>query len=141
MAATVHDVGKISVPAEMLSKPAKLTELEFAIVKTHAQTGYDILRKVEFPWPIATIVLQHHEKLDGSGYPRGLKGDDILLESRIMTVADIVEAMASHRPYRPALGIDVALAKIRDGREKLYDPRVVDACLKVFQEKSFKLPE
>lgn len=137
LAATVHDLGKIQIPAEILAKPGRITEIEFMLIKTHPQAGYDILKDVEFPWPIADIVWQHHEKLDGSGYPQGLKNGQILLESRIMTVADVVEAMASHRPYRPALGIEVALQEIERGCGSAYDPAVADACLKLFREKGF----
>ena len=137
MAGIVHDIGKIYVPAEILSKPGRLTEPEFSMIKIHPQAGYDILKTVEFPWPIAQIVLQHHERMDGSGYPSGISGEDILLEARILGVADVVEAMASHRPYRPALGIDKALEEISQNRGVLYDPEVVDACLKLFAEKGF----
>jgi putative nucleotidyltransferase with HDIG domain len=138
MAALVHDIGKISVPAGILSKPGRLTEPEFEIIKVHPQVGYDILKGIEFPWPVAEIVLQHHERLDGSGYPQGLKGDEILLEARILGVADVVEAMSSHRPYRPAHSIDKALEEISQNRGVLYDPEVIDACLKLFTEKGFK---
>lgn len=138
IAGLIHDLGKVTVPAEILSKPSKLTETEFSIIKNHPRVAYDILKKIDFPWPVADIVLQHHEYLDGSGYPQGLKGGDILLEARILTVADIVEAMASHRPYRPALGIDRALDEIRYGKGQKFDAAVVDACLKVFA-KAFKL--
>lgn len=137
LAAIIHDLGKINVPAEILSKPGKLSDIEFMLIKTHPQAGYDILKDVDFPWPIADIVRQHHEKLDGSGYPQGLKGAQILLESRIMTVADVVEAMSSHRPYRAALGIEVALKEIERGRGSAYDSAVVDACLKLFREGRF----
>jgi putative nucleotidyltransferase with HDIG domain len=137
LAAIIHDVGKVHIPAEILSKPGKLNEIEFMLVKTHPQAGYDILKDVKFPWPIADIILQHHERLDGSGYPQGLKDGQILLESRIMAVADVVEAMSSHRPYRPALGVMAALSEIDRGRGSVYDPAVVDACLKVFVEKGF----
>jgi len=137
LAAVIHDLGKIRVPAEILSKPGKLSNIEFMLIKTHPQDGYDILKDVDFPWPIADIVRQHHEKLDGSGYPQGLKGAQILLESRIMTVADVVEAMSSHRPYREALGIEVALKEIERGRGSAYDPAVADACLKLFREGRF----
>lgn len=138
LAAVIHDLGKIHVPAEILSKPGKLSNVEFMLIKTHPQDGYDILKDVDFPWPIADIVRQHHEKLDGSGYPQGLKGEQILLESRIMTVADVVEAMSSHRPYRPALGVEVAVKEIERGRGSAYDPAVADACLKLFREGGFK---
>jgi len=134
----LHDIGKVAVPAEILSKPGKLSEMEFNLIKAHPQAGYDILKDIEFPWPIALAVLQHHERLDGSGYPQGLTGPDILLEARILAVADVVEAMASHRPYRPALGIDQALEEISQNRGVLYDPEVVDVCVKLFTEKTFQ---
>ena len=140
LAGVVHDLGKISIPAEILSKPGKLTSIEFQLIQGHAQAGYEILKDIDFPWPIATIVRQHHERLDGTGYPQGLKGEDILLESRIMAVADVVEAMASHRPYRPMLGIDVALQEIERGRGIRYDAAVADACLRVFREGGYALP-
>ena len=141
LAAEIHDLGKIRVPAEILSKPGKLTDIEFMLIKAHAQAGYDILKGIAFPWPIAKIVLQHHERLDGSGYPQGLKGDEILLGSRILAVADVAEAMASHRPYRPSMGIDAALAEIESGRGTIFDPMVVDACLKLFREGWFAFQE
>jgi len=141
IAAIIHDIGKIYVPADILSRPGKLNDLEFEIIKTHAQYGHDILKTINFPWPIAQVILQHHEKLDGSGYPNGIKGDDILLYARILTVADVVEAMASHRPYRSALGLDKALQEISNNKGKLYDPDVVNACVKLFTEKDFKLEE
>jgi len=139
MAGVVHDLGKISVPAEILSKPGELTEVEFRLIKSHPQVGYDILKEIDFPWPVAQIVLQHHERMDGSGYPRGLKGAEILLEARILGVADVVEAMASHRPYRPALGVDKALEEISKNRGILYDPEAVDACLRLFTQRGFRL--
>jgi len=132
MAGIIHDLGKINVPAEILSKPGKISDLEFEIIKTHPKVGYDLLKKIEFPWPIAQIVLQHHEKMNGSGYPQGLKGEEIMIEARIVCVADIVEAMSSHRPYRPSLGIEKALAQIKNDKGTLLDPDVVDACLKLF---------
>lgn len=138
LAAIIHDLGKIHIPAEILSKPGRLTDIEYMLIKTHPQAGYDILKDVRFPWPIAEIILQHHERLDGSGYPRGIKGDEILLETRILTVADVVEAMSSHRPYRPTLGVIAALSEIEGGRGKGYDPSVVDACMRVFAEKGFR---
>jgi len=138
MSAMIHDIGKINVPSEILSKPGRLTEPEFQIIQTHPQVGHDILKGIAFPWPIAHIILQHHEKMDGSGYPQGLSGEEIYLEARILCVADVVEAMASHRPYRPALGIDKALEEISQSGGILYDPDVVDACLKIFAEKGFK---
>ncbi len=138
IASLIHDIGKISVPAEILSKPTKLTDIEFSLIKTHAQSGYDILKDIEFPWPIARIVYDHHERMDGSGYPNGLTRDEILLESRILMVADVVEAMATHRPYRPALGIDAALEEISQNKGILYDPEVVEVCLRLFREKGYK---
>jgi len=138
MAATLHDIGKIYVPAEILTRPGRLTETEFGMIKTHPQYGYNMLKDVEFPWPLALAILQHHERLDGSGYPQGLSGEDIILEARILAVADVVEAMSSHRPYRPALGVDKALEEIETNKGKLYDPDVVDACVKLFMEKKFK---
>jgi len=133
MAGTIHDLGKIRVPAEILSKPGKLSELEFNLIKAHPQDGFDLLKNIEFPWPLAQIVLQHHEKMDGSGYPKGLKKDEILIEARVLCVADIVEAMSSHRPYRSALGIEKALEQITLDRVTLLDPDAVDACLRVFK--------
>lgn len=138
IAALIHDVGKINLPAEILSKPGKFSEIEFNLIKNHSQIGYDILKKIDFLWPIAEIILQHHEKMNGSGYPRGLKGDEILLEAKIICVADVVGAMSSHRPYRPTLGIDKALEEISQNKGIFYDPEVVDICLKLFKEKSFK---
>ncbi|MCD6577323.1 MAG: PAS domain S-box protein [Anaerolineaceae bacterium] len=140
IAGKIHDLGKIKVPAEILSKPGKLSDLEFQIIQTHPQVGYDLLKEIEFPWPIAEMVLQHHEKMDGSGYPQGLKGGEIMLEARILAVADTVEAMSSHRPYRPALGIEKALIQIKKDKGTLFDPDVVDACLKVFED-GYKLPK
>ena len=137
LAGTVHDLGKINVPAEILSKPGKLTDLEFGLIKVHPQAGYDILKGIDFPWPIAQMVLQHHERLDGSGYPQGLKGDAILLEARILAVADVVEAISAHRPYRPGLGIDVAMEEITKNREIFYDPQAVDACVALFREQGY----
>ncbi len=141
MAGSIHDIGKLSIPAEILSKPAKLTDVEFSLIKEHAQKGYEILKDVESPWSLAEIVYQHHERMDGSGYPRNLKGDEILIEARIMAVADVVEAMASHRPYRPAFGIDAALAEIEKNRGILYDNAVAEACLRLFREKGYKLQQ
>jgi PAS domain S-box-containing protein len=138
MAGLAHDIGKIHVPAEILSKPGIISELEFDIVKTHPQVGYDILKPIEFSCPIAQMVLQHHERMDGSGYPAGFSGDEIILEARILAVADVVEAMSSHRPYRPALGVDKALEEISQNRGILYDADVVDVCLALFREKGFK---
>ncbi len=141
MAGALHDIGKISLPAEILSKPVKLSDIELSLIKSHSQTGYEILEGIKFPWPLAEIVLQHHERLDGSGYPRGLAGDDIFLEARIVGVADVVETMASHRPYRPSKGLDKALEEISSNRGILYDPRIVDSCLKLFYKKGFVLPQ
>lgn len=137
LASVVHDVGKIQIPAELLSKPGKLSALEFALIKEHARAGYEILKAIAFPWPIAQIVLQHHERLDGSGYPQGLGRDQILPEANILAVADVVESMVSHRPYRPGLGVDAALAQIENNKGTLFDPSVVNACLKLFQEQRF----
>jgi HD-GYP domain-containing protein (c-di-GMP phosphodiesterase class II) len=139
IAGVIHDLGKISVPSEILSKPRILNDTEFAIVKEHPQKGYDILKDVDFDWPVAEMVLQHHERLDGSGYPRGLKDGEILLQARILAVADVVEAMASHRPYRPTLGLEAALDEITLNKGKLYDPEAVDACLRLFREKHYRL--
>jgi PAS domain S-box-containing protein len=141
MAGSIHDIGKLSIPAEILSKPTKLSDIEFRLIKEHARRGYEILINVESPWPLAEIVYQHHERLDGSGYPRNLKGDEILLEARILGVADVVEAMASHRPYRPGLGIEAALNEIENNRGIFYDNAVADACLRLFRDKGFKLED
>jgi len=138
MAASIHDMGKISIPAEILSMPRKLSKLEFDLVKTHSQAGHDIIKDIDFPWPIANIILQHHERINGSGYPHGLRGDNILLEARILAVADVVETMASYRPYRPALGLDTALEEITRNKNILYDGEVVEACLKIFREKKYE---
>jgi PAS domain S-box-containing protein len=140
MAGSIHDIGKLSIPAEILSKPTRLTDIEFSLIKEHSRIGYEMLKDVESPWPLAQIVYQHHERMDGSGYPRNLKGDEIIMEARIMAVADVVEAMASHRPYRPGLGIDAALMEIEKNKGIFYDNTVADACLKLFREKSYKLP-
>ena len=136
-AGIVHDIGKISVPSDILSKPGKISNTEFEVIKGHSQTGYDLLNKIEFPWPISEIVYQHHERMDGSGYPRGLKDDEILLEARILSVADVVEAMTSHRPYRAAYGIEKALEEIEKYKGKYYDPKTVDACFNLFKENKF----
>lgn len=141
MAALVHDIGKIIVPAEILTKPSQLTATEFSLIKTHSQVGYDVLKEIDFPWPVADIVLQHHERIDGSGYPKGLYLKDIIVEARILAVADVVEAIASHRPYRPALGIETALDEIARYRGIIYDAAVVDACLLLFNEKGYTLDE
>ena len=132
ISATLHDIGKISVPSEILTKPSVLTNLEREIIKTHCKVANDILANIEFPYPVAEIIYQHHERMDGSGYPRGLKGDDIALEARIIGVADVIDAMASYRPYRPALGVDAALEEIIKFRGVTYDSSVVDACLKIY---------
>lgn len=137
LAAQIHDLGKISIPAEILTKPDRLTDLEMKMLQTHPETGYEILKNISFPWPLADIVHQHHERIDGSGYPLKLAGDDIIYEAKIICVADVVEAMASHRPYRPALSIEVALAEIEQNKGILYDPDVCNACLKLFREQNF----
>jgi HD-GYP domain-containing protein (c-di-GMP phosphodiesterase class II) len=138
MAGSIHDIGKLSIPAEILSKPTKLSDIEFGLIKEHSRRGFEMLKDVESPWPLAEIVYQHQERMDGSGYPRHLKGDDILMEARILAVADVVEAMASHRPYRPALGIDAALNEIEKNKGTIYDKTVADACLRLFHEKGYK---
>lgn len=140
LAATIHDIGKIQVPAEILNKPGRITPLEFEVIKRHAQTGYAILKDIDFPFPLAQWVRQHHERIDGSGYPQGLKGEAILPEARILCVADVVESMAADRPYRPGRGIDVALEEIEGKRGTLYDAAVVDACLELFRNKGYRLP-
>ena len=137
-AGLLHDIGKLIVPVEILSKPSQLTETEFSFIKQHPQVAYEILKTIEFPWPLPEIVLQHHERLDGSGYPQGLKGSEILVEAKVLTVADVVEAMASHRPYRPALGIEKALEEISNGKGNRYDPGAVDACLDLFSNQAFE---
>jgi PAS domain S-box-containing protein len=139
MAGSIHDIGKLSIPAEILSKPTKLTNIEFSLIKEHSQKGYEMLKDVESPWPLAEIVYQHHERMDGSGYPRNLKGEEILIEAQILSVADVVEAMASHRPYRPAIGIKAALEEIEKNKGILYDDAVADACLRLFRDKGFQL--
>jgi HD-GYP domain-containing protein (c-di-GMP phosphodiesterase class II) len=136
----VHDVGKVGIPAEILAKPSRLTSIEMALIREHAQAGYNILKNIKFPWPIAEVVYQHHERMDGSGYPRGLKGEEILLEARIMAVADVVESMTSHRPYRPGLGMAAALFEIQKNRGTLYDENVVDTCLKMFNDDNYQMP-
>lgn len=137
----VHDVGKIRVPAEILSSPRRLTKIEMDIIRTHIQAGYDILAGATFPWPVARMVLEHHERMDGSGYPRGLSGEDICVEARIIAVADVIEAMSSHRPYRPARDIQAAIAEIQEKRGKLYDENVVDCCIRVLEKRNFKFWE
>jgi PAS domain S-box-containing protein/putative nucleotidyltransferase with HDIG domain len=139
-AALLHDIGKLHVPFELLNNPGYLKDIEFALIKSHPQAGYDILKEIEFPWPVARIVQQHHEHLDGSGYPAGLEGDNILLEARILAVADVVEAMSSHRPYRPSKGINAALQEITQARGRHYDSGAVDACLALFR-KGYVLPD
>jgi len=136
-AAVIHDIGKIYVPAEILSRPTKLNKSEFALIKTHPQIGYDILTSIDFPWPIAEIVLQHHERLNGSGYPRGLKNGEIRLEAKILALADVVEAMSSHRPYRPAKSMDETLSEIENNKGVLYDSQIVDVCLDIFRKHAF----
>jgi PAS domain S-box-containing protein/putative nucleotidyltransferase with HDIG domain len=139
MAALIHDIGKLSIPAEILSKPTKLTEIEFSLIKEHSLKGYEMLKDVESPWPLAQIVYQHHERMNGSGYPRNLRGEEILMEARILAVADVVESMANHRPYRPSLGVHVALDEIAKNRGLLYNMGVVNACLKIFNEKGYRM--
>ncbi len=139
MAALVHDIGKLQVPAEILSRPRKLTTVEFSLIKIHSQVGYDILKKIKFPWPIAEMVLQHHERMNGSGYPAGLSGEEICLEARIIGVSDVVEAMSSHRPYRPALGVDAAIEEILKNKDILYDPNIVTTCVALIREDGFKI--
>ncbi len=138
IASLVHDIGKVNLPTEIISKPSKLIEVEFNLIKNYPKVGYDILKKVDFPWPIAEIVLQHQEKIDGSGYPRGLKGDKICIEAKILGVANVVEAMSSYKSYRPALSISEALAEISKNKNIFFDPEVVDTCIKLFKEKDFK---
>jgi putative nucleotidyltransferase with HDIG domain len=134
----LHDVGKIAVPAEILSKPGKISQYEFDIIKNHSRTGFEILEKIDFPWKVSEAILQHHERYNGSGYPQGLSKDEIILEARILSVADVVEAMSSHRPYRPALGLDNALQEITKNRGILYDPKVADACVKLLRNKQLE---
>jgi PAS domain S-box-containing protein/putative nucleotidyltransferase with HDIG domain len=141
MAALVHDIGKISVPQEILSKPTELTELEWNIIRTHPEVGCEILKNVEFPWPVTDVVIQHHERLDGSGYPQGVAGDDIMLEARILSVADVVEAMSSHRPYRPELGMHKALEEVSDNKGILYDDEAVNVCVNLFKRDGFSFSQ
>jgi HD-GYP domain-containing protein (c-di-GMP phosphodiesterase class II) len=138
LAGVLHDLGKISVPAEILTKPTRLTEIEHRMIQVHPQVAFDILKEIDFPWPIAQIVHQHHERVDGSGYPLGLSGEELLIEARVIAVADTVEAMSSHRPYRPAVGIEEALKEISQQRGTLYDPDVAYACVRLFREKEFE---
>lgn len=140
LAGLVHDLGKIAIPAEILSKPGRLNDIEYSLIKMHSQAGFDILKDIDFSWPIAQMVLQHHERWDGSGYPHGLKGEDILLGARILCIADVVEAMSSHRPYRPGLGIEAAMDEIKRGRGLDYDAQVVDACVSLFKEQGYAIP-
>ena len=137
LSALLHDIGKIIIPSEILNRPGQLTEAEYKIIKSHPEVGYDILKSIPFPWPIAKIVLQHHERLDGSGYPAGLKGNQILIESKILAVADVVEAISSNRPYRPSRGIEKALEEIVKNKGKLYDEKVVQICVQLFSEGNF----
>ena len=141
MAGLIHDIGKINIPAEILNKPGQLTKIEYSLFKNHPQMGHDVVKGIEFPWPVAQIVLQHHERMDGSGYPQGLVGEEIMLEARILAVADIVEAIASHRPYRPGRGAGDALEEIIHDKGLLYDPEVVNACLRVFYERGFRFEQ
>lgn len=133
MVGRIHDIGKVIIPSEILCKPGALNGLEFEMMKNHAQAGYDILNNIEFPWPVADVVLQHHERMDGSGYPNGLTGDAICREARVLAVADVLESMATHRPYRPALGLDLAIEELQRHRGDLYDTDVVDACIDLVQ--------
>jgi len=141
MVGVIHDLGKISVPAEILSMPRRLSEAEFSLIKNHPKAGYEILKNIEFPWPVADIVLQHHERINGSGYPVGLDGKDIIMEAKVLAVADVVEAMASHRPYRASFPLKRALGEITQNREILYDPNIVDACLELFHKDKFQFEE
>lgn len=139
MAGIIHDIGKLSIPAEILTKPSKLSGIELRMIREHSRNGYEMLKNLESPWPLSEIVFQHHERIDGTGYPRKLKGDEILLEARILAVADVVEAMASYRPYRESLGIEAALAEIEKNKGVLYDTLIVEACLRLFREKHYQL--
>jgi len=141
MGGKIHDIGKISLPSEILSKPTRLSEIEYSLIQSHSQVGYGILKDIDFPWPVADIAHQHHERIDGSGYPQGLKGEEICLEARIVAVADVVEAMTNHRPYRAGLGIDKALAEIERGCGSIYDTKVADACLHLFREHGFTMTD
>ena len=138
LAAVVHDVGKISIPTEILSKPGTLNEAEFSLIKRHPESGYEILKEIDFPWPMATIVRQHHGRIDGSGYPNGLSGEEIVYEARILAIADVIEAMASHRPYRPGFGIEKALLEIENNSGRLFDKVVVDVVMRLFREKGYE---
>jgi len=141
VAGSLHDIGKINIPSEILNKPGKLTEIEMNLIKTHPQIGYEIVKNIPFPWPVSETIIQHHERLDGSGYPYGLKGDEICLYARIIGVVDVVEAMSSHRPYRPALGMDAALSEITQNQNTKYDNEVVNICIKLIQENGFNFNE
>ncbi|WP_331345402.1 HD-GYP domain-containing protein [Cellvibrio sp. UBA7661] len=140
IAGLVHDIGKISIPSEYLTKPTRLSRAEYSILQTHPSNGYNILKNVDFPWPIADVAHQHHERVDGTGYPNGLKGDEIVLEARIIAVADVIESMATSRPYRHALGLDKALAEVEQNAGTLYDKNVVAAALTLFRDKGYQLP-
>ena len=139
LAGAIHDIGKIGVPVEILSKPTRLTKNEYSLIQSHCQVGFDIIQGIDFSWPIGKMILQHHERMDGSGYPHRLKGEEILLEARILAVSDVVEAMATHRPYRPALGIEAALEEVESDQSAIYDPAVAAACLKLFREMGYSL--
>lgn len=141
LGAMVHDIGKVYVPVEILNRPGRLTQIEFSLIKTHPQVGYEIVQHIRFPWPVVEMILQHHERMNGSGYPNGLRGEEIVFEARVLAVADVLEAMASHRPYRPAVGLDKALDEIRQGAGIVYDPEVATACLRLFEEKGYRLPD
>jgi HD-GYP domain-containing protein (c-di-GMP phosphodiesterase class II) len=138
LGATIHDIGKVYIPAEILNRPGRLTPAEYKLVKSHPEVGYDIVKEVKYPWPVGQMILQHQERMDGSGYPKSLKNEEIILEARIIAVADVVEAMSSHRPYRPALGTEKALAEITANRGKLYDATVVDSCIRLLKVNDFQ---
>ncbi|MBT3754651.1 MAG: HD domain-containing protein [Candidatus Cloacimonetes bacterium] len=138
IAAMIHDIGKINIPVEILSKPGIVNQYELELMQNHPQAGYDILKEIDFPWPVADAVHQHHERIDGSGYPKGLKGEEILIEARVIYVADVVEAMSSHRPYRPSKGIGIALEELKKNRGILYDEHITDICLELFEKEDFK---
>ena len=140
LGATIHDIGKLHTPAELLTRPGKLLALELELIRQHPLTGYEIVKDVDFPWPVAQMVLQHHERMDGTGYPQGLKGEEILLEARILAVADVVDGMSTHRPYRAALGLEAALQEIERMRGRWLDPQAVDACQRRFRDQGFRLP-
>ncbi|HDS09794.1 MAG TPA: HD domain-containing protein, partial [Firmicutes bacterium] len=140
-ASLIHDIGKVYIPSEILTKPTKLSTIEYKLIQSHPEIGFEILKQIDFPWPLAEIILQHHERINGSGYPRGLQKNGILNESKIIAVADVVEAISSHRPYRPARGIEMALDEIKKNRGVLYDDEIVEICLKIFLQKKFKFSE